>query len=184
MVQPAIFCCDPWSLEVRVLIVGAAGLIGSAIAARLAARGNAVIAVTRTRAIMGSIPATVVRLDVARATAPTDWLPHLRDVDAVVNCAGVLQDGPRESTAGVHVEGVSALFHACEMAGIRGVVHLSAVGVDREAPTDFSRTKLAGDEALMGRDLDWVILRPSVIIGKSAYGASALLRGLAALPIN
>jgi DoxX-like family len=61
---------------------------------------------------------------------------------------------------------------------------LSAVGVDREAPTDFSRTKLAGDEALMGRNLDWIILRPSVVIGKSAYGASALLRGLAALPIN
>ena len=35
----------------------------------------------------------------------------------------------------------------------------------------------------MELDLDWVILRPSVIIGRSAYGGSALLRGLAALPI-
>lgn len=35
----------------------------------------------------------------------------------------------------------------------------------------------------MRRNLDWVILRPSVVIGRSAFGASALMRGLAALPI-
>jgi hypothetical protein len=35
----------------------------------------------------------------------------------------------------------------------------------------------------MERDLDWVILRPSVVLGEGAFGASALIRGLAALPI-
>jgi hypothetical protein len=62
-------------------------------------------------------------------------------------------------------------------------VHISAVGVDREAPTDFSRTKRSAEVDLMSRELDWVILRPSVVIGRPAYGGSALLRGLAALPV-
>src|SRR5262249_17501542 len=35
----------------------------------------------------------------------------------------------------------------------------------------------------MERNLDWVILRPSVVIGRAAYGGSALMRGLAALPV-
>ena len=35
----------------------------------------------------------------------------------------------------------------------------------------------------MARDLDWVILRPSVVVGRQAYGGSALFRGLAALPL-
>jgi hypothetical protein len=35
----------------------------------------------------------------------------------------------------------------------------------------------------MNSDLDWVILRPSVVLGRAAYGASALFRGLAILPI-
>jgi len=60
--------------------------------------------------------------------------------------------------------------------------HLSAVGVDRATPTQFSRTKLLGDQILMERDLDWVILRPSVVIGRAAYGGSALIRALAAAP--
>src|SRR5262249_59002302 len=62
-------------------------------------------------------------------------------------------------------------------------IHISAVGVARATPTQFSRTKLAGDQALMGLDLDWVILRPSVVIGRAAYGGSALMRALAAAPI-
>jgi uncharacterized protein YbjT (DUF2867 family) len=114
---------------------------------------------------------------------PADWEPHLRGVDAVVNCAGILQDGPGNSTSGVHEHGISALFHACERHGVRRIVHLSAVGVDRATPTDFSRSKLAGDKALMALDLDWVILRPSVVIGRAAYGGSALMRGLASLTL-
>ena len=35
----------------------------------------------------------------------------------------------------------------------------------------------------MGSGLDWVILRPSVIIGRPAYGGSALIRGLSSLSI-
>jgi uncharacterized protein YbjT (DUF2867 family) len=83
----------------------------------------------------------------------------------------------------VHTAGAAALFRACERAGVRRVIQISAVGVDRGTPTEFSRTKLAGDKALMERDLDWVILRPSVVIGRAAYGGSALMRGLAAAPI-
>jgi hypothetical protein len=82
----------------------------------------------------------------------------------------------------VHHHGIANLFTACEQLGIRRVIHFSAIGVDRDTPSAFSETKLSGDKALMARDLDWIILRPSVVIGRSAYGASALMRGLAALP--
>jgi uncharacterized protein YbjT (DUF2867 family) len=174
---------SPRRRKVRIVIVGATGFIGSAAAARLSAQGHQVIAVARRKQPLGLIPATIVNLDVAQATDPADWIPHLAGVDAVLNCAGTLQDGPGNSTKGVHVEGPLALFKACEMTGIRRIVHLSAVGVDRATPTAFSRTKLAGDQALMALDLDWVILRPSVVVGRGAYGGSALLRGLAALPI-
>jgi uncharacterized protein YbjT (DUF2867 family) len=166
----------------RVMVVGASGLIGSAVCARLAARGERVVAVVHRPADLGLVPADVIQLDLAVATE-ADWGAHLSGLDAVVNCAGLLQDSPGESTHGVHTAGAAALFRACETAGVRRVIQISAVGVDRDTPTEFSRTKLAGDKALMERDLDWVILRPSVVIGRAAYGGSALMRGLAAAPI-
>jgi uncharacterized protein YbjT (DUF2867 family) len=54
----------------------------------------------------------------------------------------------------MHRDGIAALFRACEQAGVHRVVHVSALGVYRHATSAFARTKLAGDELLMSRDLD------------------------------
>lgn len=158
----------------KIAVLGGTGLIGSAIVARLSSRGHSVVTMSRSGA---------AKVDLSEATSPAYWLPHLAGVEAVVNCAGVLQDSPGNSTSMVHHHGIANLFAACEQLGIRRVIHFSAIGVDRDTPSDFSRTKLSGDKDLMARDLDWVILRPSVVIGRPAYGASALMRGLAALPV-
>ena len=164
----------------KIAVLGGSGLIGSAIVARLSSQGHSIVLMSRGA---GNMSAGSVSVDISKATSPSYWLPYLEGVDAVVNCAGVLQDGPTDSTSMVHHHGVTYLFAACETLQIRRVIHFSALGVDRETPTPFSQTKLAGDKALMERDLDWVILRPSVVIGRAAYGASALMRGLAALPV-
>src|SRR3954462_3528339 len=163
----------------KIALIGGTGLIGSAIVAHLSSRGHAVISMSRSA---GPASSGANKVDISAATTPSYWLPHLDGIDAVVNCAGVLQDSPTDSTSMVHHHGIANLFAACEQLQIRRVIHFSAIGVDRETPSAFSETKLSGDKALMERDLDWVILRPSVVIGRRAYGASALMRGLAALP--
>jgi uncharacterized protein YbjT (DUF2867 family) len=169
------------ALPSHVLLLGAAGLIGSAVVARFATERVPVRAVTRrsTKENLAGVEWRV--LDLARLVAPEDWLPHLEGVEAVVNCAGVLQGG--DGVRAVHVDSARALYAACERAGVRRVVHLSAIGVERGALSEFSATKRAGEEALMATALDWVVLRPSVVVGRAAYGGSALFRGLAALPI-
>ena len=169
----------------RILLIGASGLIGSAVAARLKRDGYELVAVGRDG---GPSARRVqvdrwVKLDLRGATSPERWLPHLAGVDGVVNCAGVLQDSPRDSPSRLHRDMPLALWRACEAAGVKRVVHLSALGVDRGGLTEFSRTKREGDEALAASGLDWVILRPSVVVGRPAYGGSALFRGLASLPL-
>lgn len=168
----------------RVAVIGATGLIGSAVMATLASRGVETLGVARN-------------VDAGRRRSPTsqwhgmdigkcragDWSVLLRDVAAVVNCAGALQDGPDDDLTGTHETGLATLVAGCEAAGVRRFIHFSAMGVDRATPSAFSRTKLAGEQALSDSDLTWVILRPSVVLGPAAYGASALIRGIAAWPV-
>lgn len=158
----------------KVLVTGALGFIGAAAAATLRRHGDDVIALGR-RAADGE------HADITRMSEAA-WRARLAGVDAVVNCAGVFAD-----TAGVRVEDVNhaaaaRLFRACAEVGVGRIVHLSAIGVqDRLSP--FARSKQAADNALMALDLDWVILRPAIVFGEDAKGGSALLRGLAALPV-
>lgn len=113
---------------------------------------------------------------------PAAWAPLLQGVQAVINCVGVLQEGLGESGRIAHEAGPKALFSACEAAGVRRLVHISAAGADQAAGTAYARGKLAAEQALAATSLDWVILRPSLVIARTVYGGTAMIRGLAAFP--
>jgi uncharacterized protein YbjT (DUF2867 family) len=73
------------------------------------------------------------------------------------------------------------LAQACRQAGVRRVVHISAAGLET-GDDPFRRAKREAEQALGAADLDWVILRPGLVMAPAAFGGGALLRGLAAFP--
>ena len=169
----------------RVLVTGAYGLIGSAVLARLHTDGHELIGGGRTvgEARRRFPYAQWIEADYARLTTAHAWLPLLSGIDAVVNCVGVLQDGARDDTREVQVEATCALFDACVQEKIRRVVHISAIGAELAGPTEFSRTKAVADAYLAGLDLTAVILRPGLVLGPAVHGGTAILRGLAGMPL-
>jgi uncharacterized protein YbjT (DUF2867 family) len=168
----------------RILVLGAYGLIGRAVADCLAEAGHAVTGLGRdTRAAARSRPHIAwMDRDIAACRDPADWAPLLAGMDVVVNCAGALQDGPRDDVAAVQRDAMRALFAACAPAGVRRIVQVSAAGAAAGAPTAFMRTKAEADAALAACGVGWVVLRPGLVLGADAYGATALLRALAAWP--
>lgn len=167
----------------RIAIIGAYGLIGSYVSARLAADGHGVVGIGRDiDAARRRFPALEWRLaDMAKASV-ADWSVLLADTDAVINCAGALQDSPRDDLKAVHIEGVRRLIEACEGIGVRRLVHISAAGVEPGRETAFNATKLEAEALLAQSALDWIILRPGLVFAPAAYGGTAFLRGLAGFP--
>lgn len=166
----------------RVLVVGAYGLIGGHVVARLLDEGFQVTGVGRdVTAARRRTPAVAwLALDMASSSAEA-WLPALEGVAAVVNCAGALQDNPGDDLTGVHTRGLARLSEACQAAGVRRFIQISASTIDRGTDA-FSATKQAGDAALGRTGLDWLILRPGLVLAPAVHGGSALLRGLAGFP--
>jgi len=169
----------------RVLVLGANGFIGSHVAAGLSAEGWSVRAGARRIAEPARCAPGFewVVADFARLTTVEAWAPLLAGISAVVNCVGVLQDGGGDSTKAAHVEGPRALIAACEAAGVSRLIHISAVGADAAAGTDYARTKAETERLVEASGLDWLILRPSLVVDRAAFGGTGLIRALAAFPL-
>jgi uncharacterized protein YbjT (DUF2867 family) len=169
----------------RVLVLGANGFIGSHVAAALSSAGWSVRAGARRIAEPSRRAPGFdwVTADFSKLTTAGAWAPLLVGVDVAVNCVGVLQNGAGDSTRVAHVDAPRALIAACEAAGVKRLVHVSAVGADDAAGTDYARTKAETERLVAASSLDWLILRPSLVVDRAAFGGTGLIRALAAFPL-
>lgn len=157
----------------RVVLIGGSGFVGSAIANRLCEASIGVLIPTRRRSRAGQLlllpTVQVVEADVHD---PAALARLFAGADAVVSLVGILHSrsgspyGPDFARA--HVELPKKIVAACRAAGVNRLVHISALGADTNGPSEYQRSKAAGEAAIRstGADLAWTILRPSVIFGR------------------
>lgn len=165
----------------KVLILGATGLIGSHALRALHAAGCETIGVSRRRPADAS-PAAWIEADVGLMTKAADWLPLLAGVDAVVNCVGIIREARQGDFDRLQRAMPVAVFAACERLGLRRVVQVSALGSHPDAATAYWRSKGAAEADLLARGLSSTIIRPSLVYGDDG-ASSVMFRMLATLPI-
>ena len=155
----------------RILVLGGTGFVGRALCEKLSERsssdrivvptrreprGNGVRLLPTVDLVGGDInhPATLARL-VAMS-------------DVVVNLVAILH-GSRAQFERVHVTLPQQLVQACKTAGVKRIVHVSALGVGagdgKGAPSNYLHSKTAGEAVLAASGLDVTLLRPSVVFG-------------------
>ena len=118
-------------------------------------------------------PATCNRwVGSARSTPsrPTCAIPNsiaraVAGATTVVNAVGIASRQGRQTFEAVHVAGARAIARAAREAGVKHFVHVSAIGADPKAASDYARTKGEGERAVLEEFPDAVILRPSIVFG-------------------
>jgi uncharacterized protein YbjT (DUF2867 family) len=170
----------------RILLLGASGLIGRFVTDDLRARGFHVLGVARKFSASQRINALDLEMPVlSMDSSALSRLIRDHAIDAIVNCLGVLQDGPGSDTRAVHRDFVARLLHGMGDSGhaVR-LIHISIPGTAEDDHTAFSTTKREAEALIAASGLAYAILRPGFVVAPSAYGGSALLRALAALPFD
>lgn len=170
----------------RILLIGGYGFIGRAIGELLQRRGHEVVGWGRSAAVGRRLlpGAAWIEGDLARMHDAGTWRAALAGIDAVINASGALQSGGEGSLRQIQGQAIAALIDSCARDGVRRFVQISAPGASADADTEFMATKAFADTHLRASGLDWTILRPALVIGRNAYGGTALIRALAALPIG
>jgi NADH dehydrogenase len=84
---------------------------------------------------------------------------------AAVNCIGIIRESGASTFQRAHVDAVRELVKACRAEGVKRFVQISALGVWDEGPARYQKTKFEGESIVKRSDLDWTILRPSIVHG-------------------
>jgi uncharacterized protein YbjT (DUF2867 family) len=152
------------------LILGATGFVGRSVCEKLVERsggGDGRIRVATRRFPRARHLQLLPTVEVACGDIHDDatLARMLRDTDVVINLVAILH-GSESEFERVHARLPERLARACVAAGVRRVIHVSALGATVDAPSRYLRSKARGEAALRAAGLDLTVLRPSVIFGE------------------
>ena len=152
-----------------VTIFGGSGFVGRYIARRLAQDGWRIrVAVRNVNEAMFVRPYGVVgQVEPVFCNIRDDDSVRAVTVgaDVVINCVGVLDEVGKNTFAAVQAEAPGRIARIAAEQGVARIVHLSAIGADDQSPSEYGRTKAAGEAAVLQHMPSAVILRPSIIFG-------------------
>lgn len=151
-----------------VTVFGGSGFLGRHIVRLLAKKGFRIRVACRRPDLAGHLQPLG---NVGQITAVQANLRYRDSVDRavvgadyVVNCVGILFESGRNTFDAVQAFGANAIAEAAKAQGAK-LVHVSAIGADKNSAADYARTKAVAEEAVLKAVKDAVILRPSIIFG-------------------
>lgn len=198
-----------------ICVLGGAGFVGTQLVSQLAAVGKRVKVLTRRREQSKELillpTVDVVEADILDAQV---LLREFRGMDAVINLVGILHEtkvgrsdlpsARRGDFHDMHIELPRKIVHACAQAGVRRLLHMSALGAEPTARSAYQRSKgigealvresgmqhsadekwyLDGPKFVHGYGLNVTIFRPSVIFGRGDSFLNLFARLLKFLPV-
>jgi NADH dehydrogenase len=171
-------------------VFGGSGFIGRHVVQRLAAAGWRVRVATRDpegatylrpRGDVGQVEPVYADL-----TKEFSVQAAVERADLVINLVGILRSRGRQSFQAIHVDGAARIAAAAKAAGVKQLIHVSALGADEASDSLYAKSKAEGEKAVREAFPDAVIFRPSVVFGPEDdfFNKFANLTGLSpALPV-
>ena len=168
-------------MTMRVTIVGGSGFVGGALTSTLLALNHEITLLSRS-----SVARDLSSRVKVRVYKPQHFSAELlSDCDCVINLVGILNKRilHRQDFHDAHVELVRQIVNACRSAGIRRYLHVGALNANPQGPSEYLKTKYAGERLAFEADsLDVTSFRPSVIFGPEDSFLNRFARLLKLLP--
>ncbi len=89
----------------------------------------------------------------------------LKGADAAINLVGVLYQSGSQRFESLHVDAAERIARLASELGVGRLLHVSALGVDRNERSRYAQTKVLGEESVREAFPGATIFRPSVLFG-------------------
>lgn len=178
----------------RLLLTGATGKVGNAVAHRLVERGDDVVALVRDPSRAREVLAAEVELAAGDVTDPGSVRRAARGAEAALNCMGLFEQWMPDPMIfnRVNAQGARNVVAAAREAGARRVVHTSTFDVfhaetggtlseaslaDYPKGTAYERSKQSAEELVLAEaegGIEVVIVNPAAVYGPGPWQATGL----------
>ncbi len=149
----------------RIAITGATGFIGRNLvenlkkenhALRLLIHSSVVPAESggKTTVVSGSLEETESLLDLCL------------DAEVLIHLVGIIVETRNKTFEKTVVQGTKNVVEACQKAGVKRIIYMSAIGANKYGSTVYLRTKHAAEELVKNSGLEYTIFRPSLVYGE------------------
>lgn len=156
--------------EKRVTVFGGSGFVGRHVVRALAKRGYRVRVAVRRPDLAGHLRplGAVGQIQPVQANLryPESVVAAVADADYVVNLVGILQENGAQKFDAVQVRGAAIVARAAAQAGVKRLVHMSAIGANAKSEAAYARAKAEGEAAVLREFPEAMIVRPSIVFGQ------------------
>ena len=153
----------------EVCVLGGSGFVGSAIVTKLDAAGYAVKVLTRRTEFAKHLfllpNVKIVECNIMDYQALN---AELRGADVVINLIGILHQSRKHSFNAMHHQLPAQVAKLCADLGIKRLLHMSSLGADAQAPSQYLVSKALGERAIqaLSEQVNITVFKPSIVFGR------------------
>ncbi len=166
-----------------ILVTGSSGFLGRNVVKALRTRGESVRCLVRSPSRAGIVTSYGVELAYGDILDPASLKDAMKGVDAIAHLVAIIREKGRSTFDLINRQGTANVVAAAREAGVRHVVHVSAIGVQENPAYPYLNSKWQGEQEVINGGVGYTIIRPSILFGPGDEFINTLAGVVRAFPV-
>jgi len=151
----------------KIIVTGAAGLVGQNLVLLLMQKGYSVVAIDKNQNNLSVLKEVnpAAKTILADVSLPGEWQAEFKGAKAVVQLQAQIAAKTAAPFLKNNVESVKNVLGACKEFKIKNLIHLSSSVVISAANDNYTKTKRIGERLVKNSKIPYTILRPPLLYG-------------------